>query len=71
MASMTLFRRWHMKKATNEAIAVSRSISSFLHEYAPIHMTGSNNTLKSYETTITLYLDFLEDAKRVTVATLT
>lgn len=59
-----------MKKATNEAIAVSRSISSFLHEYAPIHMTGSNDTLKSYETAITLYVEFLEDTKKVTAATL-
>lgn len=59
-----------MKKATNEAIAVSRSISSFLNEYAPIHITGSDNTLKSYETALKLYIEFLENTKKVTAASL-
>ena len=59
-----------MKKATNEAILISRYISSFLHEYAPVHITGSDNTLKSYETALTLYLEFLENSKNVTVETL-
>lgn len=59
-----------MKKATNEAISISRYISRFLREYAPIHITGSENTLKSYETALTLYLEFLENSKNVTVETL-
>lgn len=59
-----------MKKATNEAISISRYISNFLHGYAPVYMTGSENTLRSYETALTLYLEFLENSKSVSVETL-
>jgi site-specific recombinase XerD len=59
-----------MKKAKNEAVSVARYIGSFLNDYAPIHMTGSVHTLKSYEIAISLYLTFLEEAKSVTSSAL-
>jgi len=59
-----------MKKAKNEAVSVARHIGSFLNDYAPIHMTGSAHTLKSYETAISLYLTFLEEVKSVASAAL-
>jgi site-specific recombinase XerD len=59
-----------MKKAKSEAVSIARYIGSFLNDYAPIHMTGSTHTLKSYETAISLYLTFLEEMKSVTGAIL-
>jgi len=59
-----------MKKAKSEAVSVAKYIGSFLNYYAPIHMTGSENTLKSYEIAISLYLTFLEEEKTVTGSSL-
>ena len=59
-----------MKKANSEALSVAKHIGSFLNDYAPIHMTGSGHTLKSYETAIFLYLTFLEEEKSVTASSL-
>ena len=59
-----------MKKANSEALSVAKYIGSFLNDYAPIHMTGSEHTLKSYETAISLYLTFLEEEKSVTDSSL-
>ena len=59
-----------MKKANNEAIAVAKSIHDFLYEYAPMHLTGSANTLKSYRIAISLYLAFLEKRKNISTSTL-
>lgn len=50
-----------MKK--NEAAMISRLISEFLTVYAPNYLTVSENTLKQYENTITVYLRFLETQK--------
>ena len=47
-------------KKNNEAIELSRHISTFISEYAPNHLTNSPNTLRSYETALTLYIGFLE-----------
>lgn len=55
-----------MKKAQSEAIEIAKYISGFLNDYAPVHMTGSSHTLKSYETAVSLYLTFLEEEKSVT-----
>ena len=52
-----------MKKATNEAISISRYISSFLHEYAPIHITGSDNTLNPMKLLLRFTLSFLRIQK--------
>ncbi len=51
-----------MKKAKSEAVEISKYISLFLRDYAPNHLTGSQHTLRSYETALTLYVGFLEEA---------
>lgn len=55
-----------MKKSTNEAVMIARHINAFLNQYAASHGTRSENTLKSYNITMTLYLGFLETEKKVT-----
>jgi len=47
-----------MKKPTEEALEIARHIYLFLNEYAPIHLTGSAHTLKSYRTALFLYMVF-------------
>lgn len=59
-----------MRKAKSEAIAVAKCIHNFLHEYAPIHLTRSKNTLKAYEIAISLFLIFIEERKAVSSSTL-
>jgi site-specific recombinase XerD len=44
-----------------EAVKISKYISEFLIEYAPIFLTTSEHTLKSYKDTLTIYINFLED----------
>lgn len=44
----------------NEASILAKHISFFLNEYVPARKTGSANTLKAYQDTIGLYLQFLE-----------
>jgi site-specific recombinase XerD len=50
-----------MRKAKKEAVEISRYISLILRDYAPNHLTGSQHTLRSYETALTLYVGFLEE----------
>jgi site-specific recombinase XerD len=59
-----------MKKSTNEAVVMATHIGKFLNEYVPSQKTRSENTLKSYSTTLTLYLGFLETEKQISSATL-
>lgn len=44
----------------NEASILAKHMSFFLNEYVPARKTGSANTLKAYQDTIGLYLQFLE-----------
>lgn len=44
-----------------EAIKIAKYISDFLVEYAPVFLTNSEHTLKSYKDTLTVYIAFLED----------
>lgn len=55
-----------MKKAMNEAVLVSQCISGFLNDYAPKHKTGSQHTIKSYKTTLEIYIKYLEREKKIT-----
>ena len=55
-----------MKKANNEAREIAGYICSFLEDYAPNQRTTSEHTLKSYRMTLTLYIGFLEEIKRIT-----
>ncbi len=59
-----------MKKSMNEAILVSQCISGFLNDYAPKHKTGSQHTIKSYKTTLEIYIKYLEQEKKITPAQL-
>lgn len=54
-----------MKRASREAVEISRCIASFLETYAPAHRTSSGNTLRSYRCALSLYVTFLEQAKGV------
>ena len=50
-----------MSKSRQEAADIAKYISTFLCDYAPSHLTNSENTLHSYEIALTLYIGFLED----------
>jgi len=52
-------------KASKEAIKIARYINTFLTEYAPLHKTNSEHTLKSYEYALSLYIEFLETEKHI------
>lgn len=54
-----------MKKPTKEATEIVGYIHMFLNEYAPMHLTSSKHTLKSYRTALFLYFIFLELEKKV------
>lgn len=55
-----------MKNKNSDATELSRYISEFLSDYAPSHLTSSENTLRSYETALTLYIGYLEGKCAVT-----
>jgi site-specific recombinase XerD len=59
-----------LKKSSKEAVIIATHIGKFLNEYVPSQKTRSENTLKSYSQTVTLYLGFLETEKRISSATL-
>jgi len=52
-------------KASKESVKIARYINTFLTEYAPLHKTNSQHTLKSYEYALSLYIDFLETKKHI------
>jgi len=54
-----------MKKAEKESITIARHIYTFLREYVPSQKSHSENTLKSYEYAISLYIGFLEVEKDI------
>ena len=55
-----------MSKPSREAIEISKVISVFLRDYAPVQLSSSRHTLRSYETAISLYIGFLESARGIT-----
>lgn len=52
-------------KIGNEALVIARHISDFLNTYAPSQKTASMHTLKSYQTSLALYISFLESVKGI------
>ncbi len=54
-----------MMKSPNEAVDIARHISYFLNTYAPSQLTNSEHTLKSYSLTLSIYIGFLENEKRI------
>lgn len=59
-----------MKKTNEAALEICRYISAFIHDYVPSHVTSSINTLRSLETTLTLYIDYLENIHKIKPADL-
>ncbi len=57
-------------KIGNEALVIARHISDFLNTYAPSQKTASMHTLKSYQTSLALYISFLESKKGITQTSL-
>lgn len=55
-----------MSRLKSEAIEISKSIPAFLRDYAPMQLSASEHTIRSYETTIALYINFLEIEKGIT-----
>lgn len=55
-----------MKNKNDEAKELSRYISEFLSDYAPSHLTNSEHTLRAYETSLTLYVGYLEEKCAIT-----
>ena len=55
-----------MRKPTKESTELS--ISSFVSDYAPMHITNSSHTIHSFDMALSLYIGFLE-TKGVTPAT--
>jgi site-specific recombinase XerD len=55
-----------MRRFENTAIEITKHINTFLYDYIPNFSNRSEHTLKSYNLAISLYIDFLEKAKKVT-----
>lgn len=55
-----------MRKPKTESLEMAGYVYAFLTEYAPVHRTDSEHTLKNYQTSLTLYLSFLEKEKNIT-----
>ena len=51
-----------MKRFSEEAAEVAGRITEFIREYAPRHRAGSEHTVRSYETALSLFLGYLEQA---------
>ena len=54
-----------MKKASNASVEMAKHIHEWLCVYVPLHVTGSENTLKSYKDALRLYIFFLEQEKKI------
>ena len=50
-----------MCKVTQEALELSKYVSEFTESYAPRILTNNPHTLESYETALTLYVNYLEE----------
>ncbi len=57
-----------MKNSQNTRII--RLLGSWIHDYLPLRNTTSDKTLRNYETSLSLFLEFLESKKKVKVGTL-
>ena len=54
-----------MRRSKNVAIEISKHINAFLDDYVPNYSGRSEHTRKSYGIAISLYIDFLEKAKKI------
>ena len=55
-----------MKQSNKEAINIARYIHVWLNEYVPSLKSSSPHTVKSYSDTLSLYICFLEEEKKIT-----
>jgi len=54
-----------MRRSNNVAIGITKHINAFLDDYVPNYSGRSEHTRKSYGIAISLYIDFLEKAKKI------
>lgn len=54
-----------MRRSDNIALEITKHINAFLDDYVPNYSGRSEHTHKSYDTAISLYIDFLEKAKKI------
>lgn len=52
-------------KINKHALEISKHISNFVTNYAPSHLTSSDNTIRAYETALSLYISYLEDVLKI------
>ena len=55
-----------MKKNNDEALNICKHIATYISDYIPSHLTSSDNTLRSLETALTLYINYLESVHSIT-----
>ena len=54
-----------MKKASKEAYELARHIHNWLHVYTPSIRSSSPHTIRTYTTTLSLFVGFLEKEKKI------
>lgn len=54
-----------MKKASKEAYELARHIHNWLHVYTPSFQSNSSHTIRTYSTTLSLFVGFLEGKKKI------
>lgn len=54
-----------MKKVHNEAYKIARHIHEWIYVYTPLIQVNSSHTIRTYATTLSLFIGFLEDVKKV------
>lgn len=55
-----------MRKPTAESLEIAGYINTFITDYAPVHKTNSEHTVKGCRNALTLYLTFLEKEQSIT-----
>jgi len=55
------------KNNMKESNEIANHINKFIRVYCPSSKTSSEHTIKSYRLALTLYMDFLEEKKKITI----
>lgn len=56
-----------MKNNMKESNEIANHINKFIRVYCPSSKTSSEHTIKSYRLALTLFMDFLEEKKKITI----
>lgn len=56
-----------MKNNTKESNEIANHINKFIRVYCPSSKTSSEHTIKSYRLALTLFMDFLEEKKKISI----